>query len=156
MVVGTAAIDVITQFKPPTTITTTTTTSDTDTGTETRPTSILTKTTHPSRITLSPGGVARNIATAIHRLLPHGRRDEVLLVSPVGRDRFGEILEREMGAGGMRVDGLIRGGKVTTGTVALVLDDGGDLVVGGADMESTEDLGFAEVRGRFLFRSFGS
>lgn len=97
-------------------------------------------TTTPGSVSLTPGGVARNIAHAAQNLLPEG---EVLLVSPVGTaeskvDAFGEILKLSMAKNGLRTDGLVPVPGSTA--VCSLLLGGGHLVGGVADMSVVEHL----------------
>ncbi|KAN0066483.1 hypothetical protein ACQY0O_000577 [Thecaphora frezii] len=109
-------------------------------------------TTYPGRVTVSLGGVSRNVAEATHRvlqsrLLPRSSRGVVKLVSPHGDDAFGALLKSGMQRLGMRTDGLFvppqgqgesRGegeGEARTAVCSLTLDDHGDLISGVADMD---------------------
>jgi pseudouridine-5'-phosphate glycosidase/pseudouridine kinase len=105
------------------------------------------RSTTPGTIYLSPGGVGRNIAEAAQNLLPNY---SVQLVSLIGRaadgeadavdepDSFGKVLVAEMQLAGMRTDGLVLTGKGRTAACSLMLEGGGDLVAGVADMEIVE------------------
>lgn len=94
--------------------------------------SLLTGSTVPGKLTLTAGGVARNIAEASHRLLPPSFSS--LLVSPVGKDQFGHILEQQSKAIGMRTDGLITSDN-RTAVCNLMIDSRGNLISGVADMD---------------------
>ncbi|CAD6890339.1 unnamed protein product [Tilletia laevis] len=124
-------------------------------------TSQNTATTHPGRISLSPGGVARNVAEAASRLLQAnlgGSRTEqssrqtsisaVKLIAPIADDAFGAFLQDEADRAGMRQDGFYimkasssgsDDGKHVprTSVCTLSLDNESNLLHGVADFEST-------------------
>lgn len=101
--------------------------------------------TTPGSITLTPGGVGRNIAEAAQNLLPAGT---VQLISTVGVglgtegvvDGFGTVLTSEMELAGLRVDGLERKVGERTAGCTLSLGVEGDLIDGVADMSIIETL----------------
>lgn len=88
------------------------------------------KTTAPGSLTLSLGGVASNISRAAHAL----GVDRVLLVAAINsKDTFGSVVMQKLQELGMRVDGLLeRPGR--TASCGVLLDEGGELVGGVADM----------------------
>ncbi|PWZ03016.1 hypothetical protein BCV70DRAFT_197250 [Testicularia cyperi] len=98
-------------------------------------------TTYPGRVSLTLGGVARNVAEAATRVLAStSHQRAVKLVSPRGRDDFGAVLKSGMEAQGMRVDGLfevaeVEDERIRTAVCSLLLDGAGDLVSGVADMD---------------------
>ncbi|EPQ32004.1 uncharacterized protein PFL1_00202 [Pseudozyma flocculosa PF-1] len=99
-------------------------------------------TTYPGRVGVSLGGVSRNVAEAVHKVLaspalPSSSRAAVKLVSPRGDDAFGSLLEGGMKELGMRTDGLfvVRDRDERTAVCSLTLDDQGDLMSGVADMD---------------------
>ncbi|KAF5384895.1 hypothetical protein D9615_001481 [Tricholomella constricta] len=93
--------------------------------------------TAPGSVTLSLGGVARNIAEASHRVMSsHSPHLSSMLLSPIGDDAFGRLLAEETAQLGMRVDGLIRSDK-RTAVCNMVLDSHGGLLSGVADMNIT-------------------
>jgi len=95
-------------------------------------------TTWPGRVSLSLGGVGRNMAEAIHRIL----QDQgviVHMVSPIGRDDFAKVIEQGMSKIGLSTSGLIPGPS-RTASVMLLLDRGGDLVTGIADIDESRPL----------------
>lgn len=96
------------------------------------------RSTTPGTVRLTPGGVGRNIAESATQLLPPG---SVRMVAGYGADAFGSVLQTEMAAGGMRVDGLVEIPNARTAVCSLVLEKEGDLVAGVADMEVVEQLG---------------
>ncbi|KAJ3734792.1 indigoidine synthase A-like protein [Lentinula guzmanii] len=87
--------------------------------------------TVPGNITVSLGGVARNIAEASHRVSP---KDSVLLVSPIGDDSFGQLLRQESEKCGMRTDGLLLQKDQRTAVCNMIMDSQGGLTTGIADM----------------------
>ncbi|KAJ6621693.1 indigoidine synthase A-like protein [Mycena sp. CBHHK59/15] len=94
--------------------------------------------TSPGTVSLTLGGVARNIAEACHRL-----GEPALLVSPIGTDTWGHLLYEETKTIGMRTDGLIDCDQ-RTAVCNLFLDGSGNLVGGVADMSITEILTIAK------------
>ncbi|KAJ3823591.1 indigoidine synthase A-like protein [Lentinula raphanica] len=87
--------------------------------------------TVPGNISLSLGGVARNIAEASHRVSP---QDSVLLVSSIGDDAFGHLLTKESENYGMRTDGLLLQKDQRTAVCNMIMDSQGGLTTGIADM----------------------
>jgi pseudouridine kinase len=92
-------------------------------------------TSNPGHARLSPGGVGRNVAENLARL---GTR--VHLIAAVGRDAWGDRLLAETSAAGVDTRRVVRTDH-PTGTYTAVLDRGGDLGVGVADMTATDALG---------------
>ncbi|KAJ7293531.1 Indigoidine synthase A like protein-domain-containing protein [Mycena rebaudengoi] len=90
--------------------------------------------TSPGTVSLTLGGVGRNIAEACHR-----SGEPALLVSSIGKDSWGRLLHEEMKAIGMRTDGLMECDQ-RTAVCNLFLDRTGNLVGGVADMRITEEL----------------
>lgn len=117
--------------------------------------------TSPGTVSLSLGGVGRNVAEAAHRVLsswsskfeagskPEAREESpaTVLVSAVGKDSFGRLLVDEMGRMGMRTDGLLCGSEETgrSAVCNMVLDGKGGLVGGVADMDIILSLKEKEV-----------
>lgn len=108
------------------------------------PRALVERTTTPGTITLSPGGVGRNIAHAAQKLLPEG---DVQLIAAVGGgdgqgrpDRLGLLLQQSMAENGLRTDGLQVVAGARTAACNLVLENSGDLVGGVADMAVAEAL----------------
>lgn len=99
--------------------------------------------TFPGKVSMSLGGVGRNIAEAAHRVLS-SHSDEssaaTLLVSLVGDDSFGRLLSEETRMLGMRTDGLIpvRGGR--SSVCSLLLERSGGLRAGVADMDLVRNM----------------
>lgn len=133
------------------------------------------RTTAPGTVRLSLGGVAGNVAGAAHSLLhsatatpstsasaaaPAQGSPEVLLLAPIAKDLLGEVARTGLEQRGMRTDGLMlvdpepspgRGaerqsnGAARTATCGILLDEGGELVGGIADMEIGQHLEGGEV-----------
>lgn len=91
-------------------------------------------TSNPGMLTMSPGGVGRNIAENLARL-----GSPVALVAALGDDAFGATLREATAAAGVDVDHVVVVDQ-PTGTYLAVLDDAGDLVTGVADMAATDGL----------------
>ena len=111
--------------------------------------------TTPGTVSLTLGGVARNIAEAAHRVLasiPRGPQHP-LLISPVGLDPFGKLLMSETEVIGMRTDGILRSSSDQRTAVCNMMLDNGELMSGVADMGITEMFGSEEV---LLFHRHGS
>lgn len=121
------------------------------------PLSVLQSTARGS-LTLTPGGVGRNIAECASRLLG---RDRVLLVSPIGGSRqesgsvtpddLGKALLGRMDDAGMDTSGIIvreplGGMERRTAGCSLVLSSNGDLTHGVADMSIVETLSADEIK----------
>src|SRR4051794_4116472 len=106
---------------------------------------LVAATSNPGTVVRTPGGVGRNIAENLARL---GSR--VALVSTVGNDPDGDWLLQETALAGVDVEPVLRGGR--TGRYVAVLDDGGDLAVGVADMAAPDAL-LPEGLGGDLLRS---
>lgn len=105
-------------------------------------------TTAPGVVSLTAGGVGRNVAEAAHRILTSHSKDlssSAVLVSPVGEDAFGQWLLSETKQAGMRTDGLIRVPGARTAVCNMVLDSAGGLTGGVADMEAIRTLDATKV-----------
>ena len=100
---------------------------------------LVAATSNPGTVVRTPGGVGRNVAENLARL---GSR--VALVSTVGNDPDGDWLLHETAVAGVDVG--------RTGRYVAVLDHGGDLAVGVADMAATDAL-LPEVLDDDLLRS---
>ncbi|KAG1864257.1 Indigoidine synthase A like protein-domain-containing protein [Suillus subalutaceus] len=99
--------------------------------------------TSPGKVSISLGGVGRNIAEAAHRVLSSYSNEfsaATLLVSPVGDDSFGRLLSEETRMLGMRTDGLIpvHGGR--SSVCSLLLEESGGLRAGVADMDLVRNM----------------
>ncbi|KAG8701102.1 hypothetical protein FRC09_005554 [Ceratobasidium sp. 395] len=110
-----------------------------------------THSTAPGSVRMSPGGVARNVAEAAHRVLESFSTPDAfesqrpLLISPIGRDAFGSVLTLETQSRGMRTDGLMHfaSDDERTATCNMFLDARGDLQMGVADMGIIESANLA-------------
>lgn len=91
-------------------------------------------TSNPGRGSMTPGGVARNIAENLARL---GTRTH--LIAAVGRDALGDNLLAQTSAAGVRLEFVQRSDR-PTGTYTAILDSDGELAVAVADMAATDDL----------------
>ena len=94
--------------------------------------------TVPGTVTFTPGGVARNIAEAAHRLLSSdapSSKSSTLLVSCVGSDDAAEVLKTEHSRIGLRSDGLVVDERNPTAVCNMFLDSSGGLINGVADMD---------------------
>ena len=99
------------------------------------------RTSNPGETTSTPGGVGRNIAENLARL-----GSPTQLVSPVGRDAFGDQVLDATRAAGVGLDHVIRG-EEPTGTYLAVLDAGGELVVAVSTMGATDGLTVDQLTG---------
>jgi pseudouridine-5'-phosphate glycosidase/pseudouridine kinase len=99
--------------------------------------------TTPGRVSVTLGGVARNIAEAAHRVMASAPQtmEPPLLISGIGSDSFARLLKAEMQSFGMRTDGLLES-ETGQGTAvcSMILDNEGELFGGVADMDVTEAL----------------
>ncbi|TCD69927.1 hypothetical protein EIP91_005751 [Steccherinum ochraceum] len=110
--------------------------------------SLTSHSTVPGSVTLSLGGVARNIAEAAHRSLvasSPASSHETLLVSAVGQDSFGRLLSEESRQIGMRTDGFVLTSTARTAVCNMMLDSDGGLTGGVADMDIIQSLDTATV-----------
>lgn len=97
--------------------------------------------TTPGSVSLSPGGVGRNVAEATHRILSKTSSSQApVLVSLVGEDIMGRVLRDELSRIGMRTDGLISTPEKTSAVCNMVMDTEGGLIAGVADMDIVESL----------------
>ncbi|CAE6419598.1 unnamed protein product [Rhizoctonia solani] len=104
--------------------------------------------TSPGIVHMSPGGVARNVAEAAHRVLqvllpaPKFESKRPLLISPVGQDGFATALTFETESRGMRSDGLLKflSPSVRTSVCNMFLDAKGDLQMGVADFGNITEI----------------
>lgn len=94
-------------------------------------------TSNPAQAGVTPGGVARNIAEVLARLLPAAA--PVRLLGTVGTDPLGAGVLETTASAGVDVSGVLRlPGQ--TGLYLAVLDPAGELHIGLADMTLTEAL----------------
>lgn len=104
---------------------------------------LASQSTVPGTVTMTLGGVGRNIAEAAHRILaayPQQDRSDTVLVSPIGDDPFGRVLVEETALLQMRTDGLLHIKSQRSAFCNMVLDREGDLVSGVADMDIIHSL----------------
>lgn len=88
----------------------------------------------PGQISLSPGGVAANIAFDLAAL---GAKNELLGV--IGQDSFGDHLLHRIQAAGIKSDRILRSSSHRTGTYLEILDRG-EAVCAVSDMEICRQL----------------
>lgn len=95
------------------------------------------KSTYPGKVSLSLGGVARNIAEATHRVMSGstGNDATTLLVAPIGNDEFGKFISTMTESLGMRTDGLVSIQGRQSAVCNLLLDSHGELQCGVSDMD---------------------
>ncbi|KAF8335455.1 Indigoidine synthase A like protein-domain-containing protein [Cantharellus anzutake] len=138
VVLGAAAVDVVARA---------------DTSTDS---TLIAQSTVPGQVSITLGGVARNMAEAAHRSLssldPRGSSKSsssyVQLVSPIGTDELGAVVSTEITQIGMRSDGLLSGlsgGNRRTPVCNMVLTPAGELLGGVSDFSALDTFGFSEV-----------
>lgn len=104
---------------------------------------LVARTSNHGRVTLSPGGVARNVAENLARLgLP------VSLITAVGDDAFGRDLLERTARAGVDVTPSLAAPEARTGTYAAILDHVGDMTVSIDDMEIVRAITPAVLRAR--------
>ena len=89
-------------------------------------------TSNPGEVTISAGGVGRNIAHNLARL-----GADVALISVVGNDAHGDLLIEQTSAAGVDVTAIFRQ-TFATGTYVALLDSNGELVTALSDMRAVE------------------
>ncbi len=97
------------------------------------------QTSNPGHGSMTPGGVARNVAENLARL---GTRTH--LIAALGRDALGDSLLAQTSAAGVRLEFIQRSDR-PTGTYTAILDSDGELIVAVADMAATDDLGPEQI-----------
>ena len=90
---------------------------------------------NPGRVTVSPGGVARNIAENLARFGVDTR-----LVAAIGADDHGDYLCRQAAAAGIDTRFMLRFDSGRTSTYVNVLDDHGDMLVAINDMSIVDRI----------------
>ena len=126
MVIGSAAVDVVSQANAR---------SDTD-GSQGR------ESTSPGTVGLQLGGVGRNIAEAAYRVSTsrfQAQPSATALVSFVGDDALGRFLLEEMQRIGARTDGVMTAHQ-RSAVCNMVLDSSGNLIGGVADMDIIKSI----------------
>jgi pseudouridine kinase len=91
-------------------------------------------TSNPSRISTSPGGVARNIAHNLARLGAH-----VGLITIIGNDHQGQAVLAATKVAGVDVS-RVRETAAATGTYIAILNPDGELVTAVNDMRAVDDI----------------
>lgn len=110
--------------------------------------SLGSQSTVPGAVSLSLGGVARNVAEAAHRVLTAHSTDrslDTLLISPLGNDSFGHLLVNETERMAMRTDGFMSIQDGRSAVCNMVLDTHGSLIGGIADMDIIKSLDVQRV-----------
>ena len=140
LVIGGAAVDITSKVDPSTSLST------------------IRHSTVPGSVASTLGGVARNVAEAAHRIRTSSNplnKEDIMLISPLGRDSFGSLLKEETAALGMRTDGFsyptpnsspTGASSSRTAVCNMVLDSRGDLVGGVAYMDIIASMQFKEVK----------
>ncbi len=95
---------------------------------------VLPGTSNLGQVTISPGGVGRNVAENLARL-----DVDVALVSMVGDDANGQLVRAATAKCGVDVS-MIGTGSAPTGTYLAVLDGSGEMVTAVNDMRVIDDL----------------
>jgi pseudouridine kinase len=90
---------------------------------------------NPGRVSVSPGGVARNIAENLARLGADTR-----LIAAVGADYHGELLRTQGESAGIDMRYVLRVDTQPTSTYVSVLDETGDMLVAINDMSIVEEI----------------
>ena len=108
-------------------------------------------TSNPARQDESFGGVARNIAENLARLLT-----PVSLITAVGDDSAGRSLIAHAEAAGIDTRGTLRLAGICTGTYTAVLDDHGEMLVALADMQLYDALTPEFIHSRQPLRAGGA
>lgn len=99
--------------------------------------------TSPGTVSITLGGVGRNVAEAAHRILTShssGQDTSTKLISVIGDDSFGRLISDEMRLIGMRTDGLVREPSKRSAVCNMLLDSAGGLIGGVADMDAIRSL----------------
>lgn len=108
--------------------------------------------TTPGIVSISLGGVGRNIAEGAHRILnrvPGESSASPVLVSLIGQDMFGKLLKDQTRSLGMRTSGLISSDEHSSAVCNMVLDSQGSLITGVADMDIIQSLAGSAVSSAF-------
>lgn len=96
---------------------------------------------NPGEVSLSAGGVARNIAENLARLGVDCR-----LISAVGDDHHGQVLMRLSREAGINVQNVLEMPAAATSTYLSVLDDSGEMLVAINDMSIIDQLTVARLQ----------
>lgn len=125
---------------------------------------LISNSTVPGTVSISLGGVARNMAEAAHRslspLLPLSSPSSLplpspatLLVSPLGQDAFGTLIHEHTSSMGMRTDGFLHVDVRKSPVCNMVLSGNGNLVGGVADFTALSTFGSEEVSSVYIYCS---
>ncbi|ORZ30172.1 Indigoidine synthase A like protein-domain-containing protein [Catenaria anguillulae PL171] len=87
---------------------------------------------YPGRVTQTPGGVARNMTEALHRVCPGANP---VLVSATGGDVAGSMLVQSMAQLGLATHGVIQACDARTAVYSALHTGQGELVTAVADMD---------------------
>jgi len=93
------------------------------------------RTSNPTNISSSFGGVARNVAENLARL-----GQPVTLISVVGQDAVGDRLLESTQEAGVNVKAVLRSSEYSTGTYLAVINSEGELLYGFDDMRTIDGL----------------
>eukprot|EP00798_Chlamydomonas_sp_ICE-L_P002996 gene2996-13010_t len=96
-------------------------------------------TTVPGHVRQIPGGVARNIAEGLSRLLPN-TQPPPFFISCVGDDAAGTLLMSELRKLRLETEGVVVAEGATTACVAVVLDRAGEVAAAVADVACVEEV----------------
>ena len=96
---------------------------------------------NPGTVSMSPGGVARNIAENLARLGADSR-----LVAAIGEDQYGQLLLQLGRDAGIDMRHVTKYEAVPTSTYLSVLDSSGDMHVGVSDMTIMDAFGPYQLR----------
>jgi len=99
-------------------------------------------TSNPGEVTVSAGGVGRNIAENLARL-----GNAVSLITAIGDDANGQLLRQACASTGVDIDMAIRA-EAPTGSYLAVLDDAGELVSAINDMRAMDALTTVHLEAR--------
>jgi pseudouridine kinase len=88
----------------------------------------IARTSNPGKVSITAGGVARNIAHNLAVL-----KVETTLLSVIGNDAFGDMLINETQKAGVNTSHIVRANQVT-GSYIATLDEVGELITAVSDM----------------------
>lgn len=90
---------------------------------------------NPGKVSISVGGVGRNIADNLARL-----GGTCLLLSAIGSDSFGQLIRTQTKAAGVNMTSVLESGEYPTSCYLSVLDECGDLSVAINDMSAVSAI----------------
>lgn len=119
------------------------------------------RSTSPGQVAFSLGGVGRNIAEVVHKILASAESTKeslgsVRTVSPIGNDMAGDMIRSGMASAGMDTSALFQVAEGRSPVAVLQLNNANDLVHGIADMSLVESHLTPEHVRRALAESWGS